>query len=63
MVAEEIVRFHNIDVADLRGAQNFACGFRPGDIGTRTYLAPFAERSANPNLRPESDDQRYTDVK
>src|ERR1700726_111285 len=63
MVAEKIVRLHNIDIVDLRSMQNFPRRFRPRDVGARADLAPFAERPAHPNLRPECDDQRTTDVK
>ena len=56
MVAQKIVRFHDLDVTDLRRLEDFACAFSSGDIPARTHLAPMAKRTAHPNLRPNSND-------
>src|ERR1051325_12114695 len=62
VVAEKIVRLNDLDVVDLCCLQDFARAFGSGDIPVRTNLAPPAKRAADPNLRPNSDDQRDADV-
>src|SRR4029450_10609167 len=63
MVAEKIVRLHDVDIINLRCLEDFARAFSSGDIRARTHLAPTAKRAAHPNLRPNSNDQRDADVK
>ena len=63
MVAEKIVRLHNVDILNLRCLEDFACAFSAGDIPARTHFAPMAERAGHSNLRPNSNDQRDADVK
>ena len=63
MVPEEIVCLHNIDIVNLRCLQDLTRAFRASDVCAVAHLAPSAERTANPNLRPNSNDQRNTDIK
>ena len=58
MVAQEIVRLHNLDVGDPRRRQNFPGGFRAGDVRAGAHRAPFLEGAAHPELRDEPDDER-----
>src|SRR5437762_2500598 len=62
MVAEKIVRLHDINIMDLCGLQDFARALGASDIRARTHFAPTAKCAAHPNLRPNSDDQGDADV-
>src|SRR3954471_10144519 len=62
MVAEKIVRLHNLDVLNLRCLEDFACAFSSSDVPVRTHLAPMAKCTRHPNLCPNSNDQRNADV-
>src|SRR4029077_7545211 len=54
---------HNIDILNLGCLQNFTRAFRAGDICAVAHLAPFTKRTRDPNLRPNSDDQRDAYIK
>src|SRR6185369_8231799 len=62
VVAKKIVRLHDVDILNLSCLEDFACAFSSGDIPVRAHLAPMAKRTAHPNLRPNSNDQRDADV-
>lgn len=59
MIAEKIIRLHNIDIVDLRGLQNLPRALRAGNVRARSHLAPFTECALNPDLRPNADDRRH----
>src|SRR5262249_35855177 len=62
MVAEKIVRLHDVNVTDLRRLQDFARTLGTRNVRACAHLAPPAERAAYPNLRPNSNDQWDADV-
>src|SRR5262245_26285923 len=62
VVAQKIVRLHDVDIMNLGCLEDFACAFSSSDIPARTHLAPMAKRTFHPKLRPKSDDQRDADV-
>src|SRR5262245_17527150 len=62
VVAQKIVRLHDVDIMNLRCLEDFSRAFSPGDIPARTHFAPMAKRTAHPNLRPNSNDQWDADV-
>ena len=61
MIAEVIVDFDDLDVANVGRLQNFARRLGAGDIRARPDRAPFFERAADAELRPHRDDQRDAD--
>src|ERR1043166_7181647 len=63
MVAEKIVRLHDVHIMNLGRLQNFASALRAGNVRARPHLAPFSERAGHTDLRPNSEDQRDADVK
>ena len=61
VIAEVVVDLDHFDVANVRGLQNFPGRFRAGDVRARAHRAPFLERAAHAELRPETDEQRDAD--
>src|SRR5712691_6146023 len=62
MIAEKIVRLHDVHVMDLCCLQDFPRTLCASNVAARTHLAPSAKRAGHPNLRPNSNDQRDADV-
>src|SRR5690242_16172149 len=63
MITQKVIRLHDVDIVNLSCLQNFARALGSRDVPGRTNFAPATKGAAHANLRPDSDDQRDTDVK
>src|SRR4029079_2718449 len=62
MIAQDIVRLHDVDIMNVPRLQDLACAFGTVDVPAGADLAPSAKRAGYPHLRPNSNDQRDADV-
>src|SRR4051794_4490595 len=62
VVAQKIVRLHDVDIMNLGCLEDLSRAFSSGDIPARAHLAPMTKCTAHPNLRPNSNDYWHADV-